>query len=208
MSAQPRITKAGLHTLDPLAYRDIEALHRAHLQSASDQGALLIDPRYTSVNVASVFNGAVGTATSTIAGANPNGALVGDRAGVGYVPRYTCWIDNTATVFPDTLTATFNRPCVIDRVDVFTANDGCPTGTPQDITPTLTFTAVGLTAFDVQYQDGAGAWQTIKSVTGNTLVWNTFTFTAVVAQAVRVVCNASINGQYSVINSLEAWLAK
>ena len=206
MSEQPRITKADLWRRDPLAFRDLENLHRQHLQKDEQQDQFLIDPRYTSVNAASIFNGAVGAATSTFAGFNVNGCLVGDRKGLAWGVG-TGWTDNTLGVFPDTATSMFAAPCLIDRFDLVTAQDTLGANA-EDVTPQLTFTLYGLTSFSFEYMNNAGAWIVIAAPTTNTLVWNSYPYTTpVLAQGVRCVCNNGADG-LSHITSMEAWLAK
>jgi hypothetical protein len=69
----------------------------------------------------------------------------------------------------------------------------------------MTFTQWGITDFQVQYWNGA-AWIDVPggSVTGNKLVWRTFTFSPVNTNAIRVLVNGALNG-YARITEIEAW---
>jgi hypothetical protein len=76
---------------------------------------------------------------------------------------------------------------------------------PSEPTSTQTFTAYGVQSFDVQYWTGS-AWATVPggSVTENTLVWRTVTFTPVTTQKIRVVMNGTVDG-YSRVTEIEAF---
>jgi hypothetical protein len=208
LSEFPRITKGELRANDPLAFRDYERLHAQHFRNDERQDRLLKDSRYTSINVASVFHGAAGAATSTIAGLAPNGALVGNRRGLGAFTSGAGvygWA-GALPVFPQTLTSTFIQPCVIDKVGLVTASDTLLTVNDEPTLFTL-FTLYGLTGYDIQYMDKFGVWTSIKVETTNANVFKEYAIAPVMAQAVRCICNASVDG-FSRINSLEAWLAK
>jgi len=68
----------------------------------------------------------------------------------------------------------------------------------------MTFTKYGITAYDVQVWNGS-AWVSVGSVSGNNLVWRTFTFAAVTTDRIRVVVNATAPYGYSFVAEVEAW---
>src|SRR4029450_12485043 len=92
--------------------------------------------------------------------------------------------------FPDWVEVDFAASYSISQVNVFSVQDTY--GAPSEPTSTQTFTAYGVRSFDVQYWTGT-AWATIpgSSVTGNTLVWRTVTFTPVTTQKIRVLITGS-----------------
>lgn len=68
----------------------------------------------------------------------------------------------------------------------------------------MTFNERGITAFDVRAWNGS-AWITLGSVTGNTLVKRTVSFSAITTSKIRVVIKASANGLYLLLTEIEAW---
>ena len=86
--------------------------------------------------------------------------------------------------------------------NVFTLQDNAQTLDPTD---TMTFSQFGITAFDVQYWNGA-SWITVPggSITANNRVWRKLTFSSVQTTRVRVLVNNSLGG-YSRVIELEAW---
>ena len=155
------------------------------------------------VNVALAANGGVATASSVYSVNYPVTALNnGDRKGVKWGAGGG-WNDATSGVYPDWAQVTFNGPKSINEIDVFTLQDNFTA--PIDPTSALTFSKYGITAFDLQYWDGA-AWTVVPggSITGNSLVWRTVTFPAVTTDRIRVVVNASLSS-YSRITEIEAY---
>jgi len=90
----------------------------------------------------------------------------------------------------------------IDRIDVVTI----PDDTTAEPVPTMTFTKYGITSYDVQYWTGT-TWATVPggSVTGNNLVWRTFTFTPISTDRIRVLVKGATSYGYSFIAEVEAW---
>ena len=155
------------------------------------------------VNVALAANGGVATASSVYSVNYPVTAVNnGDRKGVKWGAGGG-WNDATSGVYPDWAQVIFNGPKSINEIDIFTLQDNFTA--PIDPTSALTFSKYGITAFDVQYWDGA-AWAVVPggSITGNSLVWRTVTFPAVTTDRIRVVVNASLSS-YSRITEIEAY---
>ena len=153
----------------------------------------------TRQNVAASTNGGAATASETnSAPYAPSGAINGDRK----LYANNAWANSTAT-FPQWLQVDFNGSKDIDEVDVFSVQDNA--GSPSEPTPTMTFSAYGLTAFQVQYWNGS-AWTTVPNgnITGNNLVWKQITFSAITTTKIRVWITGSSDG-YSRMTELEAW---
>ncbi len=154
-----------------------------------------------STNVARASNGGTATASSSLAGGAPDIAIDGSRVwAIG-----AAWKDATPDVYPDWLQVDFNGEKTINEIDVyFVRDDFLNTAEP---TLQTTFSIYGVTAFDVQYWNGA-SWVTIPagSVTANDKVWRRFTFPAITTNRVRVVVN-NAQASYSRIVELEAWTA-
>jgi hypothetical protein len=162
------------------------------------------DPGSGGTNVALPAYGSIASASSRYSTNHPaSGAQNGNRhcrdLGSGGV-----WVDQTTRQYPDWLQVTFTQQRTIDRIEVFTMPDN--TSTAGNPTPGQTFTLYGITAFDVQYWNGT-AWTMVPggSVTGNNLVWRTFSFAPVTTDRVRVLVNAATNYGLSFICELEAW---
>lgn len=105
--------------------------------------------------------------------------------------------------YPDWLEVDFALPQAINEIDVFTLQDNY--SNPSDPTLTMTFSIYGITAFNVQYWDGAN-WVSAPGgdVTGNNKVWRKFAFATITTSKIRVyVTNALFN--YSRITEVEAW---
>ena len=157
-------------------------------------------------NVALAANGATASASTTLdAGRAPLAAINGDRKGVhwGSDPSTgSGWHDATPDAYPDWLQVDFAGSKTIDEISVFTIQDDF--ANPAEPTDAMTFTQFGLTAFEVQYWNGA-AWTTVPggSVAGNNRIKRTFTFPAVTTDKIRVLVNSSLNS-YSRIAEVEA----
>jgi nucleoside permease NupC len=130
------------------------------------------------------------------------GAINGDRRGQNWGAGGG-WNDGTPGAFPDSLEIDFNAAYAIDRINVFSVQDAYLT--PIEPTAGMTFTAYGLTAFDIEYWNGA-AWATVPggTITGNALVWRTVTFTPITTQKIRVRVNGALN-TWSRITEVEAY---
>jgi hypothetical protein len=111
------------------------------------------------------------------------------------------WEDANGFVFPDWVEIRFAGVKTIDRVVVYSMQDGYTH--PVDPGDTLTFHSYGVTAFTVQAWDGA-EWETLGRVSGNDLVKRTVTFPAVATDRIRVVIDDALNG-YSRLAEVEAW---
>jgi hypothetical protein len=124
--------------------------------------------------------------------------------GARRAPGGALWLDNTSAVFPDWVEVTFSGAKSIDEVNVITQQDAHQN--PSEPTEALTFSAYGVTSFEVQYWNGS-QWQTVPggSVTGNNKVWRKLTFPAVTTTKVRVVVNAGADNTYSRLVEVEAW---
>jgi len=125
----------------------------------------------------------------------------GDRKGLNWASGGG-WNDATAGVYPDWVEVDFPGWKLINEINVITLQDNY--GSPVEPTEALTFTAYGITDFNVQYWDGAN-WVTVPggSVTGNNKVWRKFTFNPVWATGVRVQVNNAL-ASYSRITEVEA----
>ncbi len=155
-------------------------------------------------NVASTANGGTASATSSYSVRDvASNVINGDRRGQPLAGGY--WNDATPSAFPDTIQVDFSGTQTIGEIDVFSVQDNFMS--PSDPTPTMTFTNYGLVAFDVQYWNGS-TWVTIPggSVTGNNLVWRTFTFAPVSTNAIRVVVKGAPD-QWSRVVEIEAYVA-
>ena len=113
------------------------------------------------------------------------------------------WKDATPDSFPDWLEVDFSGAKTISEIDVYSVRDDY-TNT-SDPTASTTFTVYGLTAFDVQYWNGA-SWATVPngSVSGNSLVWNQFVFSPVTTTSIRIMVRGGLE-HYSRVVELEAW---
>ncbi|WP_245539981.1 IPT/TIG domain-containing protein [Rudaea cellulosilytica] len=152
-------------------------------------------------NVASARMGASASASTTFGAAfGTSGAIDGDIAGTLW-SNGGGWSDGTFQSFPDWLQVNFSTAQRINDVIVYTLGDNYSSGV--DPTDSTAFTQYGLTAFDVQVlQDST--WTTVASITGNNLVKRRVVFMPVTTTAVRVVGNASADGNYSRIVEVEA----
>jgi len=153
------------------------------------------------VNVALAANGSSVTVSSRYNSTNyvVENINNGDRTGA----NYGYWNDATTTVTDDWVQIDFAGVKTINRIDVFSVQDAYTT--PVEPTTTMTFTKYGLSAYNLQYWDGS-AWVAIPgaSISGNTLIWNEFTFPEVSTSKIRVKINATL-GSYSRLVELEVW---
>ncbi len=154
-------------------------------------------------NVALATNGGVASASSEFISNfysyGPRLAIDGSRtwAATGG------WKDATANSYPDLLQIDFNGSKTIDEIDVFTLRDDI--SNPVEPSLSDTFSVYGITAFDVQYWNGA-SWVTVPngSITNNNKVQTKLVFSAVTTTRIRVVVNSAL-AIYSRIVELEAW---
>jgi hypothetical protein len=155
-------------------------------------------------NYASAVNGALTSASTEYNAGYPVSSINnGDRRGVNWSAGGG-WNDATGNAYPDWVQITFpqGQAKTIDQINVFTLQDNY--GSPAEPTEAMTFTAYGITAFEVQYWNGSG-WVTVPggSVSGNNKVWRKFTFPAVTTPSIRVLVNNALSG-YSRITEVEA----
>jgi hypothetical protein len=152
-------------------------------------------------NVALASQGSVASASSQFRGSySPDLAINGIR---NWASGSGGWKDATADSYPDWLQVDFNGSKTIDEISVFGVTDDYTN--PVDPTESTTFSLYGLTAFDVQYWNGA-SWVTVPngSITNNNKVWTKLVFSAVTTTSIRVLVNSSLTG-YSRIVEVEAW---
>ena len=160
-------------------------------------------PPGTRVNLAAQANGGVASASTTYNSGFPaGGANNGDRRGLNWESGGG-WNDATPNAYPDWIRIDFPGAQPLTEIDVFTIQDSYKS--PADPTEAMTFSQYGVTAFDVQYWNGA-AWVTVPggSVTGNNKVWNKFTFAPITTTSIRVQVNAALAG-FSRIVEIEAY---
>jgi hypothetical protein len=186
---------AGTYTLIARAYDNLGATITTTAVTVTVTGV-------TRNNVALATNGGVAT-TSSYGSLPPQAVIDGDRKGLNSLGAVWMWRDATYNVWPDWVQIKFNGQKTISEIDVFTAQTSMTS--PVEPSPGQTFTANGITAFDVQYWDGIG-WVSVPggSITGNNLVWRSITFPAVTTDRIRVVVNASLNNN-SRITEIEAY---
>jgi len=154
-------------------------------------------------NVAAAVNGGVAVASSTKSDQFPASAVIdGDRKGSGWGAGGG-WADDTPGEFPDSVEITFAGEMSIDEVNVVTIQDMW--WTPSEPTESLNFFNNGVTAFEVQYFDGA-SWLTVPNgaVTGNTKVLRNITFSPVKTDKIRVLIGASKSSN-SLLIEVEAY---
>jgi RHS repeat-associated protein len=160
------------------------------------------------VNVAAAANGATSSASSYTpdnfygAGTHtrPSDAIDGTRwltdttVGTGY------W---RAASVPQWLEVDFSGSKSISEIDVYTMRDNY--ADQSNPTASETFTTYGATSYNLQYFDGA-AWQSVAgaSVSGNNLVWRSFTFAPVTTTKIRLNVTAATDG-VARIAEVEAW---
>ena len=159
-------------------------------------------PSTSRTNVALSSNGATALASSTYGtGFGASAVINGDRKGTGWGTGGV-WVDGTAAVFPDWVEVDFKGTQSISEIDIFGVQDN--NTAPIAPTTAMISSKYGLTAFDVQYWDGA-AWAPVPGgrVTGNSLVWRTFTFAPISTQRIRVVVNSA--SKYSRVAEIEAY---
>ena len=163
----------------------------------------IMPPGSNLLNVASVSNGGVATASSMISAQFPAVAVNNnDRNGINWGAGGG-WNSGSQNVFPDWVQINFSGTQTIAEIDVFTLQDAF--GAPSNPTPTMTFDSRGVTDFQVQSWNGT-AWVDVPdgNVTFNTLVWRHFSFAPITTDRIRVLVNNGNDG-YSRIVEIEAW---
>jgi hypothetical protein len=148
-------------------------------------------------NVALASNGSVARGSSELAGANAAIDGIRNWATSG------AWKDATPDSFPDWLQVDFNTTRTISEIAVYAVQDNYTN--PVDPTEYETFSAYGITNFEVQYWTGA-TWAVVPGgyISNTNRVITKVVFSPVTTTRIRVVVN---NGQasYSRIVELEAW---
>jgi hypothetical protein len=157
-------------------------------------------PATSRVNHAAASSGGVATASSTTSETEypgltfPVASVVnGDRKGLNW-EHGGGWRDATNNLYPDWVQIDFAGARKVDEVSLFSLQDNYTT--PAEPTEAMGFTKYGVTAFEVQYWDGA-AWVAVPggTVTGNSLVWCKVTFPQVTTTKVRVVVHNALGGR-------------
>jgi len=157
----------------------------------------------TSVNVALSANGGVATASSVMGVAQlPANMINNERSGAGLLSGGGGWADADAGVFPDWVQINFDGQKTLDHVVVYSVQDNFLN--PVEPTDTMTFTRYGLTSFSVQGWNGA-SWVTLGSVSGNTLIKRTVSFSPYTTDRIRIVVTAVADNLWSRITEIEAW---
>ena len=155
------------------------------------------------MNMALATNGGTALASSTYSLSYPaSGTINGDRKGLNWGAG-GAWCDGTSNTWPDWLEVDFDGLKTIDEVDVFSMQDSYRT--PSEPTPSMTFGAYGLKAFQVQYWNGS-AWVDVPggAVANNNLVWRQVQFAAVTTSKIRILVTNALNF-YSRVMEIEAW---
>ncbi|HEY8011755.1 MAG TPA: IPT/TIG domain-containing protein, partial [Rudaea sp.] len=157
-------------------------------------------PADTIVNWAASANGGVATVSSTASSKNyPASSLNdGDRTGITW-GKGGGWQGKATS--GDWAQIAFAATQTIETVSVYSLQDNYTHGI--DPPESLTFTNLGLTAFDVQVFNGTN-WVTVASIVGNNLVKRTVSFAPVATSAIRVVCNVG-GTKGTAIVEIEAW---
>ena len=152
-------------------------------------------------NVALASNGGVASASTTYSAGYPASAINdNERAGLnpgngGY------WNDATPNTLPDSVQILFDGSKTIDRVVVYSVQDNYLS--PVEPTDSQTFSLYGITTFTVDGWDGAN-WETLASVSGNTLVKRTVTFAAYTTTQIRINVTGTTDS-WSRLTEVEAW---
>jgi hypothetical protein len=151
-------------------------------------------------NVALASVGAVASASSSLGNYPVAAVNNGDRKGLNW-GQSGGWADATANAYPDWVQINFSGVKTIDRVVVYTLQDNYTN--PIEPTDTLTFASYGVTAFSVQGWNGS-AWVDLATVSGNTLVKRSLSFSAFTTDRIRINITGSLNA-YSCLVEIEAW---
>jgi hypothetical protein len=155
-------------------------------------------------NVALASAGSTAVAsTSANAGFLAGGVIDGEHNGNTWGSNGG-WNDRTRGVFPDDIQVNFVAGQTIREIDVYTLKDDFNSG--SIVNDATTFTANGITSFNVQYWTGS-AWADVPggAVTGNNLVKRKFVFADITTDKIRVVINDSADHLYSRIVEIEAF---
>lgn len=150
------------------------------------------DPIGFDVNVANASRGATATATSEDPSGSypPSAAIDGERTGAG-----AYWAADPTRPLPQAVTVTFNGLYLVDRVALYSRQDGAPVTPVENATPCFLHQ---IRIADVQVWAGA-EWITVASLDGNFQAKRTLTFAPRYTTAIRVVVNASADGKATIV---------
>ena len=154
-------------------------------------------------NVLSQANGGVASASSTLDSRFPaSGVNDGEHRGSNWEVGGG-WHDSTPFAYPDWVRIDLPQATTMSEIDVYTIQDDYKN--PVEPTESTTFTQYGITAFDVQYWNGA-TWVTVPngSISGNNRVLRKFVFSPVTTTSVRILVNNSATN-YSRIIEVEGY---
>ncbi len=154
-------------------------------------------------NVALASVGATTTASSEYSPAYSSAGVIDGEKNGNMWGSNGGWNDASYSVFPDNITVNLNVAQTISEIDVYTLKDDPNSGSV--VTDATTFTAYGITNFDVQYWNGS-AWVTVPggNVTGNNKVLRRIVFSPITTDQIRVVVNNSADAAFSRIIEIEA----
>ncbi|GAB3701524.1 hypothetical protein GCM10027592_29760 [Spirosoma flavus] len=159
-------------------------------------------------NLAAAAAGSTITASSTLAGYNlspdylinsyrmPKHGSVGWGAGEG-------WNSANGAVSQQWLEINFNATRALSSVTLYGVPDQLQTRTtePGD---SETFTSYGVTGWRIQVPNGSGGWTTVATVTGNTLVKKSVSFSTVQTDRFRVQFDSTTNTTSVLLVEVEA----
>jgi hypothetical protein len=111
------------------------------------------------------------------------------------------WSSQVGQALPQWIEIAFGQTRSINRIDVFTLDDGADS--TSDPTLLETFSSYGIVDFKVQYWNGS-TWIDLADVTGNDKVWRQFTFSSVSTTKIRIYITSVLNGEARLLE-VEAW---
>ncbi len=185
-----------------LMLKVFEADEQKKAKEAAEQNAAPIS-KGPKINLALASNGGVARASS-FNGANfPVESITnGDRKGLKW-GEGGGWNDGTPETYPDWVEIEFKGSRTIDEIGIFSLQDDY--NNPVEPNEQMTFSAYGLTTFEVQYWNGMG-WATVPNgkVAKNNKVYNKFKFPSLTTSKIRVLIENAM-ALYSRIIEIEAW---
>jgi hypothetical protein len=155
-------------------------------------------------NVARSTNGSTAVASSQYNASYPaSGVIDGEHNGNNWGAGGG-WNDASRGIFPDNIQVNFNTNQTLREIDVYTLKNQPNNGTV--VTDTTTFTANGITNFNVQYWNGSAFVDVLGgAVVGNNLVKRKFIFPDITTDRIRVVVNDSADHIWSRVIEIEAF---
>ncbi len=170
---------------------------------------VLEDVPCNKLNVALALHGAKAIASSEYNANFPaRGVIDGEHDGNNWALGGG-WNDATWGVYPDSVEVRFAGAETIDEIVVYTLKDNYNSGSVVD--EATLFTKYGITAFQVQYWNGAEFVDVPGGVvTGNNQVKRRFSFAKLTTDKIRIVVNdgGSDLGYYSRVVEVEAYACK